>query len=338
MSNKVNDQSAPVGSQYKIGLRQVFYATALIASGLSLSPSTIWLSLSILLVWGIIFYCSQRWLVLALLLLGLTVVLALLPTVQVVRESSRRITCFNNMKQITLACLNFESGNGRFPTDRIVILDDGTVLKHSWRIGILPFIEEDVLYNSYNFKEPWNGPNNSKLASPVPYCFACPSCDCETETSYKLVNGPGTAFEEGKKVGAADVNDGTSNTIGLITDHANPTHWMKPAELTAEEAAQAMNSMTREAAVHRRETFFSTTYFGSGFATLDGGTHWWPLQCDSPMQPGAFLINDGYLFDSDVQGQPLVEIKYGAWFRLAIYTLLILLPAFFVGRAKMRAS
>ena len=93
-----------------------------------------------------------------------------------------------------------------------------------------------------------------------------------------------------------------------------------------------MNSMAGEAVVHHHETMFNKTYFGSGFATLDGGTHWWPPNPDKPMQPGAFLIDDKYLFDTDALGKPVVMIKYGAWFRLAIYLMLILLPVFFLRR------
>ena len=42
----------------------------------------------------------------------------LLPAVQRVREASNRTTCQNNLKQITLACVNYESSNGQFPLGR----------------------------------------------------------------------------------------------------------------------------------------------------------------------------------------------------------------------------
>ena len=240
----------------------------------------------------------------------------------------------NNCKQIILAALNCESEHGQFPTDRVVVLADGTELRHSWRIEILPFIEQNALYAQYDFKEPWNGPNNSKLQSSMPSSLACPSHDHGTKTPYKLVNGPGTAFEVGKRISYKDLADGTSNTIALIEDHANPVNWMEPRVFTADEAAQTMNSMTKEAAAHVHETFFTRTYFGSSCAMLDGGTLQWPAFPEKPMDPGAFLIADGYLFDPDTQGQALVEIKYGVCFIFAIYSILIFLPAFFVGRVR----
>ena len=334
MNDDSNKTSASPRSKFKFGLRQLFYATALIASGLALSPSTIGLSLFVLIVWGIVFFSSRPWIMLGLLLLGVIVVSALWPTIQVLREPPYYASCRNNLKQIMLAIMTYESVNGRFPKDRIVVLDDGTELRHSWRIEILPMLEQGALFNSYDFKEPWDGPNNAKLESSMPAIFHCPSRKFDMKTSYRLVNGPGTAFEFGTTTGLTDLHDGASSTIGLIEDSSNPTHWMEPGEFTAEEAAQAINSMTGAELVHQDESFFYSTAFGSGFATLDGETHWWPPKSDKPMKAGAFLIDDGYLFDPDVYGQPVVKIKYGVWSALAIYLVLILLPALFLRGAK----
>ena len=330
MNNEASNPLTSPESPLRFGLRQVFYATALIASGLAFSPDTIWLSLVVLTVWGIVFSSSRPWITLGMLLIPLIVLSAFWPKVQVSREAPRFAVCHNNLKNIIMAALIYESEKGHFPTDRIVVLDDGTELRHSWRIEILPFLEQSAMYAAYDFKEPWNGPKNSTLESSMPEIFSSPGRHRAPKTAYKLVNGPGTAFEIGKNVGDADVNDGLSNTIGLIEDPHHPTHWMQPGEFTAEEAAEAMNSMAKEAAVHHHETTFNKTYFGSGFATLDGATHWWPPNSDKPMQPGAFLIDDGYLFDTDALGKPVVKIKYGAWFRLAVYLMLILLPVFFL--------
>ena len=339
MNDQENNPLTPAKWRFEFGLRWLFYATALVATGLALTPSSIWVSLAVLLLWGIVFSSSRPrhtlgWSLFGLLVFGL-VILALLPSVQRVREASPRGACLNNCKQIILAALNHESGHGQFPTDRVVILADGTELRHSWRIAILPFIEGGSSPPFfYDYNESWNGPNNSKLQSPMPSCFACPSHDHGTKTPYKLVNGPGTAFEVGKCISYKDLADGTSNTIALIEDHANPVNWMEPGDFTAEEAAQVMNSMTKEATAHVHETFFTKTYIGSSFAMVDGSTSQRPALPDKPMDPGSFLIADGYLFDQDAQGQPLVEIKYGACFTFAIYSILIFLPVFFVGRVR----
>ena len=337
MDSEENQSTTPPASRLKFGLRQLFYATALIAAGLALSSYTIWASLLVLLVWGHVFSNLGPRVVFGGIMIVLFFAMVTTPVMQTCRGPHHEFECQNNLKIIALAILNYESGYGHFPTDRIVTLADGTELRHSWRIGITPFMEGSGLPAFvYNYNEPWNGPNNSKLASRMPDSFACPSRDHGTKTPYKLVNGPGTAFEVGKKTSSGQLNDGTYNTIALIEDHANPTNWMEPGDFTAEEAAQAMNSLKKDTAVHGHESSFMNTYFGCNYAMLDGGTYRWSAVPTGPMEPGAFLIDDGYLFDRNVQGQPLLEPKYGVWFALAIYLLLILLPSFFLSNAQGR--
>ena len=76
-----------------------------------------------------------------------------------------------NLKEIQLALLNYESAKGSLPP--AYIADATAKPMHSWRVLILPYLGEMALYNKYNFNEPWNGPNNSKLAAQVPDVFRC---------------------------------------------------------------------------------------------------------------------------------------------------------------------
>ena len=78
----------------------------------------------------------------------------LLPAVQSAREAARRAQCTNNLKQIGLALLNYEQTNGSFPLGGV---EDplgtwtGNATLISWRALILPFIEQNPLYNNVNF-------------------------------------------------------------------------------------------------------------------------------------------------------------------------------------------
>jgi len=73
-------------------------------------------------------------------------VLALLPAVQTVRGPIRRPPCLNNLRQLSLAMQNYWSSNEHFPpTD---ITDENGKPMHSWRVLLLPYLEEDELYNS----------------------------------------------------------------------------------------------------------------------------------------------------------------------------------------------
>jgi prepilin-type N-terminal cleavage/methylation domain-containing protein/prepilin-type processing-associated H-X9-DG protein len=68
----------------------------------------------------------------------------LLPAVQAAREAARRAQCVNNLKQIGLAVMNYESANGSFPPG------EKGCCWGTWQIFILPFVEQAQLYNAWN--------------------------------------------------------------------------------------------------------------------------------------------------------------------------------------------
>jgi len=330
---KITDNSK--STKFKFGSRQLFYTTALIAAGLALGTGTIILSAIVLVGWTIVFQLKDRkrgiiWLILVLLFV-LCPGGFLAPGIQQIREAARRAMCSNNMRQIMLAITNYESASGHFPTDRIVIKENGTELRHSWRVEILPFFEHQNVYNLYNFDEPWDGPNNSKLESMISWSmFQCPSHDIDNKTTYKLVVGPGTAFESGKFRGYSDIHDGASTTIALIEDTANPVHWMKPGNLTVDQAIAVLNGLDRKNCAHASETAFKRRLIGANLGLLDGSCWCWTPNSEAPISAGAFLISDGILFDRENTGKVLVEIKYGGYTALGIYIALIILPTFFL--------
>lgn len=83
------------------------------------------------------------------------------------REAARRAQCSNNLKQIAFSLHSYHDRYGCFPP--AYIADEEGKPMHSWRVLILPFIEEQALYDRYAFTEPWDGPSNRRLAGPVQY-------------------------------------------------------------------------------------------------------------------------------------------------------------------------
>src|SRR5579883_3475280 len=80
----------------------------------------------------------------------------LLPAVQKVREAANRMACQNNLKQIGLALVNYQSQNGCFPAG-LTVNGSGTQY-HGWIIRILPNIEGDNIYRLYTFQTPAGAP------------------------------------------------------------------------------------------------------------------------------------------------------------------------------------
>ncbi|MDG3004461.1 DUF1559 domain-containing protein [Paludisphaera mucosa] len=160
--------------------------------------------------------------------LGVLVALTL-PAVQSAREAARRAQCVNNLKQIGLACLNYESVAGALPAD--IVDKDGKPLL-SWRVAILPYMEEQALYGKFKLDEPWDSPHNKPLLDEMPRSFLCPSRPTtdKTRSPYQGFAGPHALFEPGRKIKLTEIPDGTSTTL-LAVEGAEDVPWSKPGDI-----------------------------------------------------------------------------------------------------------
>ena len=135
----------------------------------------------------------------------------------------------NNLKQIALAMHNYEAVYNMFPP--AAVCDKKGKPQLSWRVLILPYIEQDALYKEFKLDEPWDSDNNKKLIEKMPKVYALPgSKPGTTETHYRVFVGNGAGFDwvMGGKI--AGITDGTSNTLLCVTA-ATPVTWTKPDEL-----------------------------------------------------------------------------------------------------------
>ncbi len=169
---------------------------------------------------------------------GGILVALLLPAVQSAREAARRAQCVNNLKQIALAMHNYHSATNAFPKPAITDKDGKPLL--CWRVAILPYIEQNDLYNKFKLDEAWDSPNNKALLKEIPAVYVCPSRSnvAPATTTYRVFTGKGALFEKGEAIGIAGVTDGTSNTLMVVeADAAVP--WTKPDDLTFDPEAAA---------------------------------------------------------------------------------------------------
>ncbi len=159
----------------------------------------------------------------------------LIPAVQAAREAARRSQCVNNLKQIGLAMHNYLSVNDTFPPAALTDANGRPLL--SWRVAILPYIEQTSLYSQFHLDEPWDSPNNLPLARQMPRLYLCPSHPLgglpdTNQTSYRVLVGPQTIFPGGNQaVKISDVTDGTSNTL-LVGETQSTVVWTAPDDLT----------------------------------------------------------------------------------------------------------
>jgi RNA polymerase sigma factor (sigma-70 family) len=149
-----------------------------------------------------------------------------------VREAAARTMSANNLKQIGVAFHNYHDANNAFPAYAIYDKSGKTPLL-SWRVALLPYLDQDALYQEFKLDEPWNSTHNKKLLGRMPKVFEIPSDGKKKEglTHYQVFTGPGTLFMGNTKIRLTDITDGTSNTL-LVLEAKDPVAWTKPADLT----------------------------------------------------------------------------------------------------------
>ena len=137
----------------------------------------------------------------------------LLPAVQQAREAARRTQCKNNFKQVGLALHNYHDAWRSLPP--AYTTDKNGKPGLSWRVLILPYIEQDALYKQFKLDEPWDSENNKKLLDKMPKVYAIPGVTRPggTDTHYRVFVGNGAAFDwvMGTKITA--IADGTTVAV-----------------------------------------------------------------------------------------------------------------------------
>lgn len=213
----------------------------------------------------------------------------LLPAVQAAREAARRVESSNHMKQLALAVLNYESAEGRLPPQAICAADGTPLL--SWRVAILPYLEQQGLYNQFRLNEPWDSPHNLALLPMMPDLFVDPSHELEPadgKTHYLGVAGP-RAYFSGEQVGRklSQITDGLTRTLMILqTDDTNAVEWTKPVDYDA--AANAANPYAKIGSRH--PGVFLGAYGDASVSSI-------PLDTDPGVLRLLMTIDDGQFVD-----------------------------------------
>lgn len=166
--------------------------------------------------------------VLGLLVCGGGLAALLIPAITTAQEAANISSCRNNLKQIGIALHNYHDTHKSMPP--AYIPDDQGQPMTSWRVMILPFLEQQYLYDQYNFNEPWDSATNRALTSVPMQIYQCPA-DGVSSCNYFAVEVPDGIFDGAKATKFSGIIDGTSNTIMVVEVVGSNVQWAEPRDL-----------------------------------------------------------------------------------------------------------
>lgn len=156
---------------------------------------------------------------------------ALAGGIRAARQAARRNTTMNNFKQLGLAFHNHYDQHKHFPPAAIYDKNGKPLL--SWRVLLLPFVEEEGLFKQFHLDEPWDSEHNKKLLTKMPKVFAPVGKPARPGETYILgLVGKDAFLDPAKKKGTtiADIPDGLSNTI-ILVQGPTAVPWTRPVDL-----------------------------------------------------------------------------------------------------------
>ena len=138
----------------------------------------------------------------------------------------------NNLKQIALALSNYESARGEYPPAYTVDADGRPL--HSWRTLILPYMEQQPLYESIDLTKPWDDPANKHAYNAMPEVYSCPS-DLDAHehpnfTNYLAIVTPESTIRRADSLAYGDLPNPAQTLLVVDAGPKHGVHWMSPVD------------------------------------------------------------------------------------------------------------
>jgi prepilin-type processing-associated H-X9-DG protein len=187
-----------------------------------------------------------RWIILLLVGVGAVGIVVAVTGYRNAWQHAWESNCSGHMCAIGQALLLYEDHHGYLPPPHIDAPDGRRM--HSWRAVIVADENDIESPFPYSFREPWNGPNNSRLgARPDSLPLACPS-DPHTQshdrlTNYFVIEGAGMLSSGPRDKAIAGVEDYESRSSTVLVAEASGLgiEWLEPRDLPYDQMVFTVN-------------------------------------------------------------------------------------------------
>ena len=155
----------------------------------------------------------------------------LLPAVQKVREAANQSKDSNNLKQMALGLHNYnDANNNRLPGPFTPGPDGKPNRGLSWRVSILPYVDQAALHRRFHLDQAWDSPVNQPAGQAFVPQFQSTDDPPDNQTRFRTFVGPGTAFEDENVSIPRSFMDGTATTLMMI-ETTDKVPWAAPQDI-----------------------------------------------------------------------------------------------------------
>jgi hypothetical protein len=158
----------------------------------------------------------------------------LVNTYYYVTQAANRTETYNNMRQIGLACHGHLDVHKTLPTPKMIVSKGGKTVELSWRVSILPFLEQQSLFDQFDRSRAWDTASNVLLVNSMPTVFQDAQRDAiPASTYFQYFTGPNTLWPANAPISSnfpKEIPDGSYVTI-LFAEAANAVPWSSPVDV-----------------------------------------------------------------------------------------------------------
>jgi hypothetical protein len=315
----------------KFSLATIAYVFALLAAGMAAFgvPLGVVASLLVLGYWRLGPWWPRSFFNLLVIILVLAVAIGgLLPNVYHGREANRCLRCRGNLQGVARGVQAYRRRHGKLPPT-------GDAQSMSWRVAILPWLEERSIYEAYRRDEPWNSPANAQVSSVSLHMYECPSDPAwkatTPQTNYFAIVDERTMWD-GRGLGKH--RDRPGQTIMLIEAASLNVPWAEPGDLTFDEALAILKGHAPTQVVHIERPgpgFFEKGYGqnreGVHVAFANGEVGFVPVPISTELATAMLTANGGEAIkQSEIEQFLMPQTDYGKVYAFVVFVILALLP------------